>query len=54
MFPLLPIFSKLQASIRLETDRPVKDVRVRQKGDRVIIEVEEEDKNPNEALVDSR
>ena len=48
MFPLLPIFSKLQASIRLETDRPVKDVRVRQKGDRVIIEVEEEreDKSP--------
>lgn len=47
MFPLLPIFSKLQASIRLETDRPVKDVRVREKGGRVIIEVEEEDKNPN-------
>lgn len=42
MFPLLPIFDRLQARIRIETDKPVKGVRVRQKGDRVRIEIEEE------------
>lgn len=41
---LLPIFDKLQARIRLETDQPVRIVGVKQKGDKMIVQIEEEDK----------
>ena len=41
---LLPIFDKLQARIRIETDKPVRGVRVKQKGDRIILQIEDEDK----------
>ena len=41
---LLPIFDKLQARIRFETDQPVRNVRVKQKGDRIVVQIEEDDK----------
>lgn len=44
---LLPIFDKLQARIRLETDQPGRTVRVKQKGDKIVVQIEEEDKKQN-------